>query len=145
MKRTLVVSSLILASLAASLSVSCVGLKEAQLGGAEVVQARVVERISTRDGGDVEVRCGVGEVCAEVKLIHVQRSPHGPVALTLQNRTEEDIAVQVALESFDGDERRTDRSTFHDVILAPRGEQVLELVTAAATDDLLVVHLRARS
>lgn len=115
----------------------------------EVVEARVVERIAGVDGGSVEVRCGTGEVCAEVKVIHVQRSRSpgggGPVAVTLQNRTQDDVAVQIALESFDGGGRRTDRSSFHDVILAPRGEQVLELVSDVDVDDTLVVHLRARS
>lgn len=126
--------------------VSCVGLKEMRLGSEEVVQARVVERISSVDAGAVEVRCGTGEVCAEVKVIHVQREKGGgPVAVTLQNRTEADVAVQIALESFDEGGRRTDRSSFHDVILAPRGEQVLELVSDVDVNDTLIVHLRARS
>ena len=136
-----------LAVLASLLSLaSCVGLKEAQLGAEEVVQARVVERISSVDAGTVEVRCGVGEVCAEVKVIHVQRTKGGgPVAITLQNRTEADVAVQLALESFDDDGRRSDRSTFHDVLLAPRGEQVLELFSDVDIKDTLILHLRART
>ncbi len=125
---------------------SCVGLKELRMGSEEVVEARVVERTSSVDGGVVEVRCGMGEVCAEVKVIHVQRTKGGgPVAVTLQNRTQDDVAVQIALESFDTGGRRTDRSSFHDVILAPRGEQVLELVSDVDIDDTLIVHLRARS
>lgn len=131
-------------------STSCVALKELRMGSEEVVEARVVERIAGVEGGAVEVRCGTGEVCAEVKVIHVQRTRSdqgggGPVAVTLQNRTQEGVAVQVALESFDRGGRRTDRSSFHDVILAPRGEQVLELVSDVDVDDTLIVHLRARS
>ena len=127
-------------------AVSCVGLKEARLASEEVVEARVAERIVGVDGGAVEVRCGSGEVCAEVKVVHVQRSKDGgPVAVTLMNRTEEGVAVQLALEAFDGKGRRTDKTGFHDVVLAPRGEQVLELTSDVDVDDTLVVHLRARA
>ena len=130
--------------LALSLS-SCVGLKEAQLAAGEGVQSRTVERITTAHAGAVEVRCGAGEVCAEVKVVHVQRTQGGgPVAVTLQNRTEAAVAVQVALEFFDDAGRRSDRSTFHDVVLAPREEQVLELFSAVDVGDLLVLHLRSR-
>ncbi len=143
--KTLASASLLLA-LSSSLSSSCVGLKEGRLAGEEVVQARVVERITSVGAGVVEVRCGVGEVCAEVKVVHVQRTRGGgPVSVTLMNRTEADVAVQVALEFFDEASRRTDRSTFHDVILAPRGEQVLELFSDVDVDDTLILHLRARS
>ena len=143
MLRTALVS---LSLLALASSSACVGLKEARLATEEGIEARVVERITSDDAGTVEVRCGLGEVCAEVKVIHVQRTKGGgPVAITLQNRTEEDVAVQVAMESFDDDGRRSDRSTFHDVLLAPRGEQVLELVSEVDIADTLILHLRARS
>jgi hypothetical protein len=129
------------------LSVSaCASWKDAQLTGGEGVQPRTVERITTAGAGAVEVRCGVGEVCVEVKVIHVQRTAGGgPVAVTLQNRTEASVAVQVALEFFDDAGRRSDRSVFHDVVLAPRGEHVLELVSDVDVDDLLVLHLRSRA
>ncbi|MDP2340680.1 MAG: hypothetical protein Q8O67_06970 [Deltaproteobacteria bacterium] len=128
------------------LSSSCAGLKHAQLSLAEGAQPRVVERITTAGAGPVEVRCGVGEICVEVKVVHVQRTAGGgPVAVTLQNRTEDAVAVQVALEFFDDGGRRSDRSVFHDVVLAPRGEQVLELFSDVDVDDTLVLHLRSRA
>jgi hypothetical protein len=123
----------------------CAVTKEARLGVEEAVQPRLVERITNEVGGPVELRCGIGEVCAEVKVIHVQRDVDGGVALTLMNRTGEALAVQVSLEGRDGQQRRTDRTGFHDVILAPRGEEVLDLTTTAATEDTLIVHLRPRA
>jgi hypothetical protein len=140
------VKTLSLLLLSSSLLASCVGLKEGRLGAEEGVEGRVVERIVGVEGGAVEVRCGTGEVCAEVKVVHVQRSDDGgPIEVTLMNRTQADVAVQLAIESFDDRGRRSDRSGFHDVILAPRGEQVLALVSEADVDDTLVLHLRARS
>jgi hypothetical protein len=128
----------------AALSSSCAALKDAKLSAEETVQPRVVERIATIGSGPVEIRCGTGEVCSEVDVVHVQRNKDGAVDVTLMNRTEEEIAVQLSVEVFDGHARRTDKTGFHDVILAPRGEGVLALVTAAAPNDTLVVHLRPR-
>jgi hypothetical protein len=124
---------------------SCAALKEARLGFEETVQPRVVERITSLGSGPIEVRCGLGELCSEIKIIHVERSKDGPVDVTLVNRTEEPVAVQLALEGFDARQHRTDRTGYHDVILAPRDEGVLELVTSASIDDTLVVHLRPRT
>ncbi len=123
---------------------SCAAMKDARLGAEEGVQPRIVERISSSYGGPIEIRCGTGEVCQEVRVVHVERSVDGAVAVTLMNRTEEHVAVQLAIEGFDKRERRTDRTGFHDVILAPRGEQLLALDTHANIDDVLVVHVRAR-
>lgn len=118
--------------------------KEARLSFEEGIQPRYVERISSEVGGPVEIHCGIGEACVEVKVVHVQRDLDGGVEVTLQNRTESAVAVQLAFEGFDAKHRRTDMSGFHDVVLAPRAQQVLALATAAESDDLLVVHLRPR-
>jgi len=129
-----------------NLTSSCVAAKEARLGAEELVQPRVVERISAYGGGGpVEIRCGTGEVCSEVRVVHVERDRAGGVSVTLENRTEAHVAVQLAIEGFDGAKRRTDRTGFHDVIIAPRGDSVIDLDTAAAVDDMLVLHVRARS
>jgi hypothetical protein len=109
------------------------------------VQPRFVERITSEVGGPVEIHCGIGEACVEVKVVHVQRDRDGGVEVTLQNRTEDAVAVQLSLEGMDSKKRRTDRTGFHDVVLAPRGEQVLALSTAAADDDVLILHLRPRA
>jgi hypothetical protein len=122
----------------------CALAKEARLGLEESVQPRYVERISSEVGGPVEIHCGIGEACVEVKVVHVQRDLEGGVEVTLQNRTENAVAVQLAFEGFDDKRRRTDKSGFHDVVLGPRGQQVLALATAVESDDVLVVHLRPR-
>ncbi|MBM4280382.1 MAG: hypothetical protein FJ137_06345 [Deltaproteobacteria bacterium] len=122
----------------------CAALKDARLSAEELVQPRVVERITTLGGGSVEVRCGTGELCSEVRVVHVQRSPDGAVDVTLENRTEEPVAVQVTFEAMDDDARRVDRTIPYDVVLAPRGQDVLAAFTGAALDDTLVLHLRPR-
>ena len=123
----------------------CALTSEARLGVEEAIQPRLVERITNEVGGPIELRCGIGEACAEVKVVHVQRGVDGGVEVTLMNRTGEALAVQVSLEGRDEQQRRTDRTSFHDVVLAPRGEEVLELATNAATADTLIVHLRPRA
>jgi hypothetical protein len=134
--------ALVLAAL--TVTASCVATKQAQLGLAEAAQPVLVERISGEDSGPIEIRCGIGEVCAEVRISHVQRAADGAISVTIENQTEDHLAVQLALEGFDGHKRRTDRTGFHDVVLAPRGDSVLEVTTAAALSDTLVVHVRAR-
>jgi hypothetical protein len=127
-----------------ALSSSCAALKDARLSAEELVQPRVAERITSMGSGPVEIRCGTGELCSEIDVVHVQRNKDGAVDVTLRNRTEEEVAVQLSIEVFDDHERRTDQTGFHDVVLAPRGEGALALVTDADTNDMLVVHLRPR-
>ena len=122
----------------------CALAKEARLGFEESAQPRYVERIASEVGGPVEIHCGIGEACVEVKVVHVQRDLEGGVEVTLQNRTEDAVAIQLAFEGFDEKRRRTDKSGFHDVVLGPRGQQVFALATAVESDDVLVVHLRPR-
>jgi hypothetical protein len=129
----------------AALGGGCAMAKEVRLGLEEVVQPQYVERITSEVGGPVEIHCGIGEACVEVQVVHVQRDLEGGVEVTLQNRTESAVAVQLALEGQDGKRRRTDKSGFHDVVLAPRGQQVLALATAVDTDDVLILHLRRRA
>jgi hypothetical protein len=128
----------------ALVSSSCAAWKSVQLTAAETVQPRVTSRITALGRGPVEVVCGTGELCAEVEVIHVQRNDAGTVDVTLRNRSGEHVALQLSLEAFDDDAHRTDKTGFHDVILAPRGEDVLSVATATSTKDTLVVHLRAR-
>ncbi len=134
----------VIASLAGLGGAGCAALKDARLSAEEAIQPRVVERIATVGSGPVEVRCGSGELCSEVKIVHVQRRPDGAVDVTIENRTEEPVAVQVAFEAFDHDDRRVDRTNPYDVVLAPRGQDVLAAFTGAALDDTLVLHLRPR-
>lgn len=122
----------------------CVAAKAARLGAEEAIQPRFVERISTAGAGPVEIRCGVGELCEEIRVVHVQRDVDGGVDVTLMNRTGDNVAVQLQFEGFDAQQRRKDRSTFHDVVLAPRGEQVLHLDLEVPVNDTLVLHLRSR-
>ena len=136
----------VLSALVAVVAASgCAATKELRLASEEAVQPRFVERITSEAGGPVEIHCGIGEACVEVKVVHVQRDLDGGVEVTLQNRTEAAVAVQLAIEGKDSRQRRTDRTGFHDVILAPRGEQVLALSTHAADDDVLILHLRPRA
>ena len=123
----------------------CAAAKEVRLGVEETLQPRVVERITSANSGPVEIRCGVAELCAEVRVLHVQRHIDGGVEVTLQNRTEDAIAIQVRVEGEDSQHRRVDRSGFHDVVIAPRGEEVFALSTITNTADTLILHLRARS
>jgi hypothetical protein len=123
----------------------CAATKEARLGVEEALQPRVVERITSQDSGPVEIRCGVGELCSEVRVIHVQRHTDGGVEVTIMNRTEEAIAIQVQIEGEDSQHRRVDRSGFHDVVIAPRGEEVFAVSTLTDTQDTLILHLRARA
>jgi hypothetical protein len=123
----------------------CAAAKDARLGVEETFQPRIVERITSENSGPVEIRCGVGELCAEVRVVHVQRNIDGGIEVTLQNRTQEAIAIQVQLEGEDSQHRRVDRTGFHDVVIAPRGEQVFQMATSTAKDDTLIVHLRARA
>lgn len=135
----------VVAALIAGVVSGCALTSEARLGVVEAIQPRLVERITNEVGGPIELRCGIGEACAEVKVVHVQRDVGGGVEVTLMNRTGEALAVQISLEGRDEQQRRTDRTSFHDVVLAPRGEEVLELATNAATADTLIVHLRPRA
>jgi hypothetical protein len=144
MRTPLLFSSFVPCLVVVALSSSCAALKDARLSAEEFVQPRVAERITSIGSGPVEVRCGTGELCSEIAVIHVQRSKDGAVDVTLRNRTDEEVAVQLAVEAFDDHARRTDRSGFFDVVLAPRGEGALALVTDAAPNDTLVVHLRPR-
>lgn len=123
---------------------SCAPLKDVQRSAEAIVQAPVVERIATLHGGSVEIRCGIGELCSEVRVVHVERSADGAVDLTLENRTEDPVAVQLAVEAFDDQHHRVDRTGAFDVVLAPRGQDVLAVVTGAVLTDTLVVHVRAR-
>ncbi len=142
----LVVSALVASVLALLVTSSCAAVKDAQLSAAEAVQPRAAERVAVAGAGDVEVRCGLGELCAEVHVVHVQRGDAADEAVdvTVQNRTEEPVAVQVAVEAYDRRARRTDRTGFFDVVLAPRGESVVSVVTHATPTDTLVLHLRPR-
>lgn len=143
--RRLTLSSLAALLLATAVSGGCAATKELRLSAEEAVQPRYVERITSERGGPVEIHCGISEACVEVKVVHVQRDRDGGVEVTLQNRTESPVAVQLSLEGMDTRQRRTDRSGFHDVVLAPRGEQVLALSTLAKDDDVLILHLRPRA
>jgi hypothetical protein len=125
--------------------------REATLAVEEGVAPRARTRATSDDGARVEVRCGLGDLCAAVQVVHVQRqrSPadvdaDGAVQVTLQNRTLDHVAVQLALEVFDDERRAADRTGFHDVILAPRNEGTVTLVVTGAPDDALIVHLRPR-
>lgn len=126
----------------ALLSVSCVAAKEAQLQAENALDSPVVEEHAW---GRVE--CGHGQVCTEVQVarVDVGRLDGGPIEVTLKNRTLASVAVQVELETFDAQGRRTDRTGFHDVALAPRQESVLTLWQDLQADERLVIHLRARS
>lgn len=121
---------------------SCVAVKEAQLAVENGIDAPVVEQ---HPWGRVE--CGHGQVCSEVQVARVDVARHGsgPVEVTLKNRTLASVAVQVELETFDAQGRRTDRTGFHDVALAPRQESVLTLWQELDADETLVIKLRARS
>ena len=123
-------------------SLSCVAVKEAQLGVENAVDAPVVEE---HTWGRVE--CGHGQVCAEVQVARVDVGSYGsgPIEVTLKNRTLAAVAVQVELETFDAQGHRTDRTGFHDVALAPRQESVLTLWQELTADEKLVIKLRARS
>lgn len=146
LRSLLPITGLAFAALAALfIGTGCAAAKEARLGVEETLQPRYVERITSEVGGPVEIHCGVSEACVEVKVVHVQRATDGGVEVTLQNRTESAVAVQVSLEGMDARHRRTDRTGFHDVVLAPRGEQVLALSTLAADDDVLILTLRSRA
>ena len=125
-----------------ALSDSCVAAKEAQLQAENAIDAPVVEE---HPWGRVE--CGQGQVCSEVQVarVDVSRLGGGPIEVTLKNRTLASVAVQVELETFDAQGRRTDRTGFHDVALAPRQESVLTLWQELEGDERLVIHLRARS
>lgn len=132
--------TVVLAGLA--LSVSCVAAKEARLQVEGTIDAPVVEEHAW---GRVE--CGHGQVCSEVQVarVDVSRLGGGPIEVTLKNRTLASVAVQVELETFDAQGRRTDRTGFHDVALAPRQQSVLTLWQELDQDERLVIHLRARS
>ncbi|MBI1946803.1 MAG: hypothetical protein HYS27_13995 [Deltaproteobacteria bacterium] len=132
----------LLALILLALSLSCVAVKEAQLAAENVIDAPVVEE---HTWGRVE--CGHGQVCSEVQVarVDVGRYDGGPVEVTLKNRTLASVAVQVELQTFDAQGRRTDRTGFHDVALAPRQESVLTLWQELSADERLVIALRARS
>lgn len=123
-------------------SLSCVAVKEAQLGVEHAIDAPVVEEHAW---GRVE--CGHGQVCTEVQVARVDVGSYGsgPIEVTLKNRTLAAVAVQVELETFDAQGHRTDRTGFHDVALAPRQESVLTLWQELTADEKLVIKLRARS
>lgn len=112
--------------------------KEARLSTENVADPTLVQEYAW---GRVE--CGEGQVCQEVfvERVDVQGDP---VEITLQNRTLENVAVQVQLETFK-DGVRTDRTGFHDVALAPRGDTVLTLWQELEEGEQLVVKLRSRS
>ena len=137
-----VISLAALPLVVALLTGSCVAAKEAQLQAENAIDAPVVEQHSW---GRVE--CGHGQVCSEVQVarVDVSRLGGGPIEVTLKNRTLASVAVQVELETFDAQGRRTDRTGFHDVALAPRQESVLTLWQELQSDEQLVIHLRARS
>ncbi|HEY1099008.1 MAG TPA: hypothetical protein VGF99_08765 [Myxococcota bacterium] len=141
MRHVLAVSTLVLAAVVGS---GCMATKAARLGAEEAVQPRVVERISTGNAGPVEIRCGIGELCEEINVVHVQRDVDGGVEVTLRNRTQEHVAVQVGLDGYDESQRRSDRTGFHEVILAPRGDGVLHLDSLADIKDTIVLNLRPR-
>lgn len=117
---------------------ACAVSKQARLGLEHAIDPPFVQEYSW---GRVE--CGEGQVCQEVVVERVDVQGD-PVEITLQNRTLESVAVQVQLETFK-DGRRTDRTGFHDVALAPRQESVLTLWQELEEGELLVVKLRSRS
>jgi hypothetical protein len=134
--------------------------RDASLAVEDAASPRSHTTVAPADGsvargtaGNVEVRCGFADLCAEVHVTHVDRQRRadgdgddggGSVDVTLLNRTADPVAVQVALETFDARRRRTDRTGFHDVVLAPRDDGVVTLVTTADGDDVLVIHVRPR-
>lgn len=123
---------------ALALTSACAVTKEARLSAENAIDPPFVQQYPW---GRVE--CGEGQVCQEVVVERVDVQGD-PVEITLQNRTLESVAVQVQLETFK-DGRRTDRTGFHDVALAPREESVLTLWQTLEEGELLVIKLRARS
>ena len=79
LRSLLPITGLAFAALAALfIGTGCAAAKEARLGVEETLQPRYVERITSQVGGPVEIHCGMGEACVEVKVVHVQRAdPHG--------------------------------------------------------------------
>ena len=130
--------SLLMVVAAVALASSCAVAKEARLSAENAVDPPFVQHFPW---GRVE--CGEGQVCQEVVVERVDVQGD-PVEITLQNRTLQSVAVQVQLETFKNG-RRTDRTGFHDVALAPRQESVLTLWQDLEEGEQLVIKLRARS
>src|SRR5688500_18570570 len=129
-------------SLSLSVSVGCAAATDAQMG-----LENAIDGSTTRDFAWGRIECGQGQVCSEVEVTRVDVRG-GPVHITLRNRTQEDIAIQVGLETFAGsieEGARTDSTGFHDVALAPRQQSVLTMWQELDRDQKLVIHLRARS
>ena len=118
---------------------ACVAAREATVVAENVVDGPVVKEYPW---GRVE--CGRGAVCSEVSISRVDVHS-GPVAVTLENRTLNDVAVQVALETFDTSGGHTDLTSYQDLALAPRSKSVLTLWQELDRDEKLVIHLRPRS
>ena len=135
--RTLLPCVALLGGLAATQG--CVAAREATLVAENVGDGPVVKEYPW---GRVE--CGRGAVCSEVSVSRVDVHS-GPVAVTLENRTLNDVAVQVALETFDTSGGRTDLTNYQDLALAPRSKSVLTLWQELDRDEKLVIHLRPRS
>ena len=123
---------------AAAVASGCGVAKEARLSAEHALDPPLVQEYAW---GRVE--CGEGQICQEVfvERVDVQGDP---VEITLQNRTLEHVAVQVQLETCK-DGRRTDRTGFHDVAIAPRQDSVLTLWQTLEDGEQLVIKLRART
>lgn len=100
--------------------------------------------VQTYDWG--EVYCGKGTVCSEIEVVRVdfENRDGGRVEVTLHNRTNEQAAVQIALEILAENGTRLDKTSFQDLPLAPRQEAVWDMPGIYKKGARIRVSLRTR-
>ncbi len=106
---------------AIAMYVGCAQTRSAQTGlGQSIDNATTV----TFDWG--EVYCGKGVVCSEVEVrrVDIESRDGGKVEVTLHNRTNSQVAVQIALEILAANGSRLDSTQYYDVPIQPRVEKV---------------------
>ena len=115
MKKIPILSTLLL------LISSCVGMRRAQTGIRRAFSGPVTQEFSWG-----EVYCGQGSICSEIDVTRVDYEDRdgGTVEVTMENRTGDDLQVQIQLEILNSAGARLDRSTFQSVGIPASQEAV---------------------
>lgn len=120
------------------------GCAQLRYGSTSIGQA--IDNPVTIAGDFGEVYCGQGTVCAEVEVLRVDfvNEDRSRVEVTLHNRTNQKVGVQIALEILAANGSRLDKTTFQDVALSPRQETVWEMPGIYRKGAKIRVSLRTR-
>ena len=119
----------------------CTGMRYAQTNISQAIEKPVSLKFPWG-----EVYCGRGTVCAEIEVLRVdaEQRDGGRIDVTLNNRTKQAIAGQIALLVLANNGSKIDETSYENFSLTPRAQTIWSMPGIYRQGAKIKIMLRAR-